>query len=136
MGMNRHTVLCVVLGLFAIPVAGFAQDPVRPSLPAPSDTLGSDLIVWSDQQTPQPVPPANALDSQKQNSSTATAPANAQSFRGRVTRDRSREFVLAISENHVYRLDDQSAARLFEGKSVVVVATKLDGGGLHVLSIE
>ena len=131
--MNRHTVLWVTLGLFAIPVVGVPQNLTSPNLPASSDILGSDLIVWSDQQRPQPVPPANALDPQKQN---VSATANAQRFRGTVMRDRRGEFALQISGNRVYRLDDQGAAKSFEGKSVVVVATVVDGGGLHVLSIQ
>jgi hypothetical protein len=134
MGRNRHTVLWVALGLFATPVVAIAQNITSPNLPASSDILGSNLIAWSEQQRPQPVPPANALDPQKQNPS---ATANAQRFRGTVMRDRSGELVLQISENRVYRLDDQGAAKLFEGKSVVAVATVVDGvGGLHVLSIQ
>jgi Protein of unknown function (DUF5818) len=135
MGINRHTVLCVALGMFAVSGIAAAQDLASPSLPASSDILGADLIAWSEQQRPQPVPPANALESQKQNPSAAAA-TTLQSFRGRIARVRSGEIVLQISSNCVYRLDVQRAARLFEGKSVVVVGTVVDGGVLHVLSIQ
>jgi hypothetical protein len=135
MGINRHTVLCVALGMFAVSGIAAAQDLASPSLPASSDILGADLIAWSEQQRPQPVPPANALESQKQNPSAAAA-TTLQSFRGRIARVRSGEIVLQISSNCVYRLDVQRAARLFEGKSVVVVGTVVDGGRLHVVSIQ
>lgn len=135
MGINRHTVLCVALGMFAVSGIAAAQDLASPSLPASSDILGADLIAWSEQQRPQPVPPANALESQKQNPSAAAA-TTLQSFRGRIARVRSGEIVLQISSSCVYRLDVQRAARLFEGKSVVVVGTVVDGGRLHVVSIQ
>jgi hypothetical protein len=135
MGINRHTVLCVALGMFAVSGIAAAQDLASPSLPASSDILGADLIAWSEQQRPQPVPPANALESQKQNPSAAAA-TTLQSFRGRIARVRSGEIVLQISSSCVYRLDVQRAARLFEGKSVVVVGTVVDGGVLHVVSIQ
>ena len=135
MGINRHTVLCVALGMFAVSGIAAAQDLASPSLPASSDILGADLIAWSEQQRPQPVPPANALESQKQNPSAAAA-TTLQSFRGRIARVRSGEIVLQISSSCVYRLGVQRAARLFEGKSVVVVGTVVDGGVLHVVSIQ
>ncbi len=113
---------------------GVAQDVASKNLPESSDILGSDLIAWSEQQMPQPVPPANALDSQKQNPSAAMA--NAKSFRGRIVRVRSGEVALQIFEDRVYRLENQGVAESFEGKSVVVVGTVVEGGGLRVLSIQ
>ncbi len=131
--MNRHIVLWVALGLFGMPVVGAAQDLAGRSLPASSEILGSDLIAWSEQQRPQPLPPATALDSQRENPS---AVANAQSFRGRIIRDQSRAVVLQISEHRVYRLDNQGAAGLLEGKRVVVMGKVVGGDGLHVVSIQ
>jgi hypothetical protein len=56
--MKRETSLLLVLGLLSTIVPPlFAQDPQgRPDPVPPSNDVGSQLIVWSEVQKPQPIP--------------------------------------------------------------------------------
>lgn len=126
----------------------FAQDlPSQPSPMLPSGILGPQLIVWSQVQKPQPVPqpllppnrlvwqpeqqreqPANPLVQQQQ-------PA-AQTLTGMIEEDGG-VYALKVSSGSAYELDDQDAAKHYQGERARVVGT-LDTkrGSIHVVSIE
>jgi hypothetical protein len=63
-------------------------------------------------------------------------PPAAQTFTGTIVKDGTR-YVLKVSSNSVYQLDDQERAKQYEGKQVKIAGT-LDaiGNSLHITSIE
>jgi hypothetical protein len=125
-----------------------AQDLNRqPSPVLPSDILGPQLIAWSQIQKPQPIPqpvpppdrPMPQPDQQQTQPASPPAqqqPPSAQTFEGRIVKDGSR-YVLKVSSNSAYQLDDQDRAKQYEGKQVKIAGT-LDASGstLHITSIE
>jgi hypothetical protein len=124
----------------------FAQDPqtqLRPALP--SDILGPQLIVWSHLQKPQPLPqplppPDRPIQQQDQQSANSPAPQEQQpvaaTFMGTIIKDGSK-YVLKVSSNKAYQLDDQDRAKQYEGKQVKIAGTlNADGQSLHITSIE
>ena len=131
---------------------GFGQgSPSQPSAALPSDVLGPQLIAWSQLQKPQPIPQPVVLPNRPAQQSeahpdsqppqAANPPAQPQSpaaqvFTGTILKDGLR-YVLKVSSNTVYQLDDQEHARQYEGKQVKVAGT-LDATGnrLHITSIE
>jgi Protein of unknown function (DUF5818) len=128
-----------------LPLA-LAQSQLK-SDPLPGETLGPQLIAWSQFQKPQPIPqplpPPDRDAAQSANQSPATqAPADqqrapaAQTFTGTIVKD-GKVYVLKMAGTTVYQLDDQDRAKQFEGKQVKIAGT-LDakGGSLHVTSIE
>jgi len=134
----------LVFLLMTLPLMS-AQDPQIQRSPAlPPDILGPQLIAWSQLQKPQPVlqplplpdrpirqpdlQPANSAPQQKQ-------PADPV-FVGAITQDGAR-YVLKVSSNSAYQLDDQDRAKQYEGKQVRIAGT-LDSGGksLHITSIQ
>ena len=147
--MKRETSLLATLFFLAatIPLT-FAQDPKRqPSPGLPSDILGPQLIAWSQLQKPQPIsqplatPDRPIQQPDQQPSQSANPPAQpqppaAQTFTGTVIRDGGR-YVLKVSSNTMYQLDDQERAKQYEGKQVKIAGT-LDAtdNSLHITSIE
>jgi hypothetical protein len=120
----------------------------QPNPVLPSDILGPQLIAWSQLQKPQPVPqplPPPDRPIQQQPDQEGQQPANpqaqqlqpaAQMFTGTIMKDGTR-YVLKVSSNSTYQLDDQDKAKQYEGKQVIVGGT-LDANGksLHIISIE
>ena len=134
--MKQVTPLCIVVFLSWCVISphllGQTVVPVAP--PAPSDVLGSDLIVWSEQQRPEPVPPAFPLDPGGQASS---APRSQRTFTGMIVRDSQNDFVLLAAIDRAYRLDDQRRAQQYEGKNVSITGTlDTDGRWLRVGNIQ
>lgn len=148
--MKRETSLFAALIFLAasLPLT-FAQDrQSQPNPGLPSDILGPQLIAWSQLQKPQPVPqplllpnrpvhysdqgqPAPSADPPAQ-----TQPPAAQIFTGTIVKDGMR-YVLKVSSNSVYQLDDQERARQYEGKQVKIAGTlDVTGNSLHITSIE
>jgi hypothetical protein len=119
MKLRTKTELAATLGLLAITPFLFAQE-ARPTLP--SDILGPQLIAWSQQQKPQPVPEPllNSPD--------------VRTFTGTIVKVHNR-YVLQISSD-VYQLDGQETARTFEGKEVKLTGA-LDESTrwIHVTSV-
>lgn len=121
-----------------------AQDLLKQPSPAlPADIVGPPLVAWSVLQKPHPIPeplppPDNRGDQSQaaQPAASQAQPPSAQSFTGTIAKD-SGHFVLKISENVSYRLDDQEKASSYEGKQVKVEGN-LDAKTnlLHVTSIE
>jgi hypothetical protein len=145
--MKRETSL--LASLIFLLVTGplmFAQDPqTQPSPALPPDVLGTQLIAWSQLQKPQPVPqplPPPDRPIQQPDSQSANPPAQqeqqpvAPTFMGTIVKDGTR-YVLKVSKNNTYQLDDQDAAKQYEGKQVRIVGTlNADGQSLHVTRIE
>jgi hypothetical protein len=120
-----------------------AQDPQTQSSPVlPSDILGPQLIVWSQVQKPQPVPqplpPADQTGSQpdRQQANPPAQPPAAVTLMGTIVKVGT-GYVLKVSSNSAYQLDDQEKASQYEGKQVRIAAS-LDASGkvLHITSIE
>ena len=113
-----------------------AQDP-EPKLPAA--ILGPQLIVWSHQQTPQPIPDST----QQQIANPQTQPQlDMRRFTGKIVKDLG-EYVLKVSSSDIdqnssmYRLDDQDAAKPYEGKEVNLVGIPVvTSHRIRVTSIE
>jgi hypothetical protein len=107
----------------------FAQNE-QPTLP--SDVLGPQLIVWSQQQNPEPVV-----------QSPAGAPVHRQPemqiFTGRIVKGRTGYF-LQLSSGRVYQLDNQEKWESYERKDVELTGTLDDSGlsirvtGIHLVS--
>ena len=150
--MKREASIFAALVFLAasLPLA-FAQNRQGQASPAlPSDILGPQLIAWSQLQKPQPIPqpllpperPVQHSDPQPGQqpppavNPPAQQPPAAQTFTGTIVADGVR-YVLKVSSNSVYQLDDQERAKRYEGKQVKIVGT-LDatGNSLHITSIE
>jgi hypothetical protein len=131
--MKRTTNVVVTLALLSITPFILAQEPL-PTLP--SDILGPQLIAWSQQQKPQPVPQPlpDPPPQQQQSKQPEQQPANSQAqpqpdvgtFAGKIVINLGK-YVLKISNDNdndnVYQLDDQDAAKEYEGKEVKLVGT-------------
>jgi hypothetical protein len=108
------------LGLSNQGQAGVSQME-RPSLP--SGVLGPQLIVWSQQQRPRPLPPAQNYGTTPQLRSQAQT--GAKSFEGTITQSGGRLVLLEASTHIAFQLQDQAGqyARKFEGRKVGLTAT-------------
>lgn len=121
----------------------------KPSPAPPSEILGPQLIAWSQMQKPQPVPeplpppdrPVQQSEPQTGRSAeTAQEPPQqqpaAQTLSGTIVKDGSR-YVLKVSSNSTYELDDQDRAKRYEGKQVKISGTlDASGNSFHIISIE
>jgi hypothetical protein len=117
----------------------------------PSNILGPQLIAWSQLQKPQPMPqplpppdrpvqqPDQPPDQQAAHPANPQAPPQqpgAQTFTGTIVKD-GNTYLLKVSRNIVYQLDDQEKAKQYEGKQVRVEGTlDANGNSLHIISIE
>jgi hypothetical protein len=123
----------------------FAQDPqTQPSPTLPSDTLGPQLIAWSQLQKPQPVPqlllqpdrPLQQPDVQRANPPTQQEQPAAPTFKGTIIKNGTR-YVLKVSSNSTYQVDEQYSPKQYEGKQVKIAGTlDADGKSLRITSIE
>jgi hypothetical protein len=136
--------LIFLLGIVPPMLAQDLQGQLSPALP--SDILGPQLIAWSQLQKPQPVPqPLPPPDRPVSQPDQQTQPTNpqaqqqqpvAQAFTGTIVKDSGR-YVLKVSSNSLYQLDDQEKAKQYEGKQVRIGGTlDASGSSLHVVSIE
>ena len=145
MKRETHPSGTLVLGflLTSLPLM-FAQDLQIQRNPAlPSDILGPQLIAWSQLQKPQPVlqprpspdRPIQQPDMQPTKAAKQEQP-SAPAFVGTITKDGA-EYVLKVSRNSAYQLDDQNRAKQYEGKQVKIAGTlDADGKSLHITGIE
>jgi hypothetical protein len=123
----------------------FGQGPQPQPRPAlPPDILGPQLIAWSQLQKPLPVPqplPPPDRPTQQPDQQSANPPAKqeqpaASTFVGTIIRNGAR-YILKVSSNSAYQLDDQDKAKQYEGKQVKISGTlDADGNRLHITSIE
>jgi len=123
----------------------FAQQAAQqPSPQLPASVLGPQLVAWSELQkphpAPQPLPPPQPDPPAQTQPQTSTGSQDqqpsSQAFTGTIVKDGSR-YVLKVSDNTSYQIDDQDKAKLFEGKQVRI-AGSLDAKAnmLRVTSIE
>jgi hypothetical protein len=135
----------VVFILVSLPLM-LAQDPqTQPSPALPTSILGPQLIAWSQLQKPQPAPqplpppdrPVPQPDQQQPNPpAQPQQPPTALTLMGTIVKDGTR-YVLKVSNNSAYQLDDQGGVKQYEGKQVKVGGSlDADGKILHVTSIE
>jgi Protein of unknown function (DUF5818) len=148
--MNRETGILATTGLLLVLAAAlFGQEPqIQPSPTLPAGILGPQLIVWSQAQRPQPVPqplpppdrpieqPDQQAAGQPPNPPAQQQQPGAQTFTGTVAKDGD-AYILKVSTNGTYQLDDQDRAKQYEGKQVKVAGTlDTNGHSLHIISIE
>jgi len=148
--MKRETSLASLLLFFfcAISLVS-AQDVQSHASPVlPSDILGPQLIAWSQTQKPQPIPqplppparPATQPDPQPEQPVSPPVqqqqePA-AQIFSGNIVKDGT-AYVLKVSKDSSYQLDDQDKAKQYDGKQVRIAGTlNASTNSIHVTSIE
>jgi len=112
--------------------------------PMPAEILGSQLIDWSEFQTPQPMPrpvplpvpdsPANKQEPSQDSQARQSHPT--LPFTGTIVKAEN-EYVLRVSDNVWYGIDDQQKAKLYEGKKVKIAGSlDMRTNILHVTSIE
>jgi hypothetical protein len=138
------TLVAALLASSSFNSAVSAQDAFKqPSPAAPAEIIGPPLVAWSVLQKPRPIPEPLPPPDNRTDQSQAGQPADsqpqqpsAQTFTGTIAKD-SGKYVLKVSENTAYQIDDQDKARDYEGKQVRV-AGRLDAKNnvLHVASIE
>lgn len=144
--MKRETSpLATLVFLLATLPLMFAQDPqTQPSPALPSDTLGPQLIAWSQLQKPQPVPqlplqpdrPLQQPDVQQAKPPTQQEQPAAPTFKGTIIKNGTR-YVLKVSSNSTYQVDEQYSPKQYEGKQVKIAGTlDADGKSLRITSIE
>jgi Protein of unknown function (DUF5818) len=146
-------VLATVALLVALSPAGFSQN-VQPNQPAVTVAAAemSPAIVWSETQTPQPVPaqgasptpdkqqgqtlPDNPTATPTQSGMPAQSDSASQSFTGTVVKIGDK-YVLRTADDITYKLDDPDKAKDFEGKQVKVTGS-LDPQSklIHIQSVE
>jgi hypothetical protein len=124
----------------------FAQDlQTQPSPALPSDILGPQLIAWSQIQKPQPVPQPLLLpdrrtqqpDEQPAGPSARQEQSAAPTVTGTIMMKSGTRYVLKVSSDSAYQLDDEDGAKQYENKYVKVDgALNADGKSLHITSIE
>ena len=162
--MRKTNLFTAVIFLAASSFA-FGQDsPMQPTPVVPGTILGPELIIWSQEQKPQPVPqplpppdspaqkpsqpeqqqpgdPTSSQSQQSANPPAATSPTDSQqtgtqSFTGTISKDNGK-YVLKTSQNTVYQIDDQDKAKGYEGKPVKITGTlDTNSNTVHVTSIE
>lgn len=140
--MRRTTTFAAGFVLAASPLL-FGQGPaIEPSPALPAEGLGPPLIVWSESQKPQPIPSEGAPDPRSlhqrlmqpiQPCGTDTSP---QKFTGTIVNAGSR-FVLMLSSQIAYQVDDQEKARAYVGKRVRISGNlDSDNSIVRVISME
>jgi hypothetical protein len=144
---RKTTIFSGVILTLTVPFV-FGQDQPRRAPNTPEDLLASsaDLIAWSYMQEPKPVPqplpppdkgiPQPDTQPSQPPEPQAPAPVSNQTFTGTIVKD-SGKFVLKVSENASYDLDQQGSLEQFENKDVKVVGTVEPGGNtIHIAKIE
>jgi len=141
--MKRETRLGALVFLLTTPLMFPQELQNRPSPVPPSEILRVQLIAWSQLQKPQPMSQSATSDAAQQSAQSVDTPSQerpqppaAQTLTGTIMKDGNR-YVLKVSSNTTYDLEDQERARKYEGKQVKVAGV-LDpkGNSLHIITIE
>jgi hypothetical protein len=143
--VKRETSPFATLVFLVVTLPMLGQDPQARLSPAlPSEILGPQLIAWSQLQKPQPVPqplpppdrPIHQPDQQAANQPAQHEQPAAPTFMGTIIKNGAR-YVLKVSSNNAYQLDDQHRAEQYEGKQVKITGTPdADGKSIHIMGIE
>lgn len=142
MFLRRETSLFVGLLLGLTPFL-LGQEPRIEAIPSADAPASRQLIAWSVLQKPQPVPqplppPDSRPDPQPAQPSNlhARQQAPTQTFTGKIVRD-GEKYVLKVSGNSTYQLDEQGTAERYQDKEVKVVGSVEAGSNtIHVVRIE
>jgi Protein of unknown function (DUF5818) len=151
--MKIETSVAALALLVALSPAGFAQQsqPHQPN----SSVVAAEMslaVVWSQEQTPQPVPADKTVSTDKSQDqqnpdNPAATPTQAsgmqdqsgsatQTFTGTVVKIGDK-YVLRTTDNMTYQLDDPDKAKEFEGKQVKVTGgLQAKNKVLHIQNIE
>jgi hypothetical protein len=141
--MKRKTSFLAVFVLLSMsaPLI-FAQGlQSQPSLAPPPETLGPRLIVWSQTQKLQPIPqpllpPDRTIQQRAQPADPSDQQPAAQTFTGTIVKNGS-TYVLKLSRDFTYQLNDQDLVKQYEGKQVKVTgALDAKGGWIQTTSVE
>jgi len=119
------------------------QEPHIEAIPSADAPASRQLIAWSRLQKPQPVPqplppPDSRPDPQPAQppSPHARQQTRSQTFTGKIVRN-GEKYVLKVSSNTTYQLDEQSSAEHYQDKEVKIVGTVEPGSNtIHVVRIE
>ena len=128
----------VLLGLTPFLVG---QEPHIEAIPSAEAPASRQLIAWSRLQKPQPVPqplppPDSRPDPQPAQPPNPHARQQTRTFTGKIVRD-GEKYVLKVSSNTTYQLDEQSSAEQYQDKEVKIVGTVEPGSNtIHVVRIE
>jgi hypothetical protein len=128
--MKRASGLIATASMFAITPLLLAQSVFAQNEPPtlPSDILGPQLIVWSQQQNPEPVLQSSV-------SEPARRPPEVRTFTGRIMKGHAGYF-LQLSSDVIYQLDNRELCASYERKVVEVIGTQdKSGGSIRVASI-
>jgi hypothetical protein len=140
--LRRETSLFTALLLGLTPFV-VGQEPHIEAIPSADAAASRQLIAWSLLQKPQPVPqplppPDSRPDPQPAQPSNphARQQTPSQTFTGKIVRD-GEKYVLRVSGNTTYQLDEQGTAEQYQDKEVKVVGTIEAGSNtIHVVRIE
>jgi Protein of unknown function (DUF5818) len=92
----------------------------------------SDLISWTDMQSPDPVPASSSGSNPSQNTSVDKQKTPVQTFAGVIDKE-GNTYVLRTSSKWFYDLDDQGLAAQYLNQRVAVVGTlNVSGDLIHV----
>jgi len=130
----------VLLGLTPFLVG---QEPHIEAIPSADAPASRQLIAWSRLQKPQPVPQPLPPPDSRPDPQPAQPPnpharqqTPSQTFTGKIVRD-GEKYVLKVSSNTTYQLDEQSSAEQYQDKEVKIVGTVEPGSNtIHVVRIE
>jgi Protein of unknown function (DUF5818) len=141
----RICLIVVMSGFLLWGSAAHAQSTVRSgtSIPKRDQLFTSDLISWTEMQSPDPVDNSGQRSPQ-QNAAARTNPAPenqqpqgpTQIFTGTITKE-GNSYVLRTSDKWFYDLDDQSEAEQYLNQRVAVTGSLNESGDLiHVHLIQ
>lgn len=125
----------MIVFLLALSGSIFAQGvQAEPSPALPSGVLGSDLIAWSQVQTPRPVPLPLPLGQRP-----VAQQLSAETFVGTIIKTDS-SYSLRVAGGKTYQLDDQDSdrnnVRQYQGKQVAVLGNLVGNcSGLRIVAI-
>ena len=132
---RKGSVLATICSLLLLSGSMVAQAPqAEPSPALPSSVLGSDLIAWSQMQTPRPMPqplPHGQKPRAQQQPAPATLVGTIVKLGG--------SYFLRVPSGASYHLNgnDETAVKQYDGKQVKLVGNEDDKSrSLHVLSIQ
>ncbi len=135
--MKRENWLAPLMFILAATPFMFSQGVQnKPSPAPPPDVLGAQLIAWSHVQKPQPLAQQSEPSARTTHENSAQQPPAAQTITGSIVEDAGR-YVVKVSSNTSYELDDQERARQYEGRPVKITGTlDANGGSLHIITIQ
>jgi Protein of unknown function (DUF5818) len=138
MTMHRALVIAFTISIFLalsqVPLNAQSSLTNTAQEAAPTQLFTSDLIAWTEMQTPEPIP-ATSPKTSSPTTSQKPPSAQPQPFTG-IIRKEGNTYVLWTSDKWFYDLDDQSTAAIYENQRVAVIGRlNLTGDLIHVQTI-